>query len=182
MKWSDLKPWVSKLAPMLGTALGGPLGGAAGALLGEALGTKDATPESIQAAIKTGSLNGDQILALKKAEEDFSIQMAKMGFDSAEALAELEFKDRDSARNREIQVKDYTPAIGFYLITAGFFGLLAALLKWNVPEANKAVIYTMVGSLGTAWVACVGYYYGSSAGSKNKDTLIFNSTPTDGTK
>jgi hypothetical protein len=153
---------VAKIAPMLGAALGGPLGAAAGQLVGDAFGIKDATPESIQAAIQTGTLGPDQIVQLKKAEQDFQLRMQEMGFKDAEALAELAFKDRDSARNREIQVKDRTPAIGFYGITLGFFGILAWMLHKSPPPESKDVLNIMLGSLGTAWITAVAYYYGAS--------------------
>ena len=68
--------------------------------------------------------------------------------------------------NQDFQVKDKTPRIGFYAITAGFFGLVLFLLFRPIPEANKASVYTMLGALGTAWAGCVNYYYGSSSGSR----------------
>lgn len=184
MSGFDWKGTIGKVAPLLAGILGTPAAGVGVDALCKVFGLEP-SPENAQKAaeqIAAGSLTGDQLIALRKAEYDAQLSLQKAGFDYDVQKDELTFKDRDSARNREIQVKDHTPAIGFYLITAGFFGLLAALLKWNVPEANKAVIYTMVGSLGTAWVACVGYYYGSSASSKAKDQMLFNSTPIDGSQ
>ena len=180
--WDDIKPWVSKLAPYLGAAVGGPFGAGVGAIIGNALGVKDASPDSIAQAIKTGTLDADHILALQQAEKDFALKMQAAGFANAEALEEIAFKDRDSARNREIQVKDHTPAIGFYMITAGFFGLLVMMLFHAVPEVNKAVLYVMTGSLGTAWMGCTTYFYGTTRTSGIKDQMLFNSTPTDGVK
>ena len=68
MNWDSLKPWIAKAAPLLGTALGGPFGTMAGALVAQALGTKDASPESIKAAIQSGNLTGDQIVALSECK------------------------------------------------------------------------------------------------------------------
>lgn len=180
MEWSQLKPWIAKVAPMLGTALGGPLGGAAGALIGNALGVKDASPESIQAAIKTGTLDADHILALKKAEQDFAIQMAAMGYKDAEALAELEFKDRDSARNREIQVKDRTPMILSFVFTSGFFFILGWMLKYGLKKDGGEALLILLGALGAGVQQVLAYYFGSSSGSARKDKLLYNSTPTQG--
>lgn len=177
MNWDDVKPWIAKFAPMVGTALGGPFGALAGAAVGQALGVKDAKPEDVAAAIKTGSLDGPQILELKKAEEQFKLEMAKLGIDSTQALEELAFKDRDSARNREVQIKDWTPRVLAYSITVGFFGVLIFMLKWPVPPSGKDVLNVMLGALGTAWISIVTYYFGSSAGSKAKDTLLYNSMP-----
>ncbi len=182
MNWSDIKPWVAKAAPLIGTALGGPFGAMAGALVSQALGTKDASPESIKAAIQAGNLTGDQIVALKQAEQSFALEMAKLDITSEQHLVEWEFKDRDSARAREIAVKDKIPAVLSILVTLGFFGLLIYLLKWAPPSDNKDVLNIMLGSLGSAWLGIIGYYFGSSAGSQAKDKLLHQSSPVDGVK
>jgi len=147
-----------------------------------ALGIKDASPQSIQDAIKTGTLDADHILALKKAEQDFAIQMAAMGYKDAEALAELEFKDRDSARNREIQVKDRTPMILSFVFTAGFFVILGYMLKFGLKKDGGEALLILLGALGAGVQQVLAYYFGSSASSSRKDQLLYNSTPTQGAK
>ena len=52
------------------------------------------------------------------------------------------------------------------------FGLLSALMIWGIPKGNEAIIYLMVGSLGTAWIQAISYFFGSSKGSKAKDEQI----------
>jgi len=173
----DWKSIVKTVAPMLGTALGGPFGGIAGAAIAKALGTPDANPDTLSAAIQNAT--PDQLVAIKKIEDDFAAQMAQMGFADTEALEKIAADDRDSARKREIAVKDKTPAAGFYIITVGFFVLLVAMMFLPIPEANKAVLYVMVGSLGTAWVGCTNYYYGKSSTDPVKDHMLYNSTPTE---
>lgn len=182
MNWDSLKPWIAKAAPLLGTALGGPFGTMAGALVAQALGTKDASPESIKAAIQSGNLTGDQIVALKKYEQDFALDMAKLDITSTQQLEELAFKDRDSARTREANIKDWTPRILAYGVTLGFFGLLSFLLRREIPNASKDVLNVMLGSLGTAWISIISYYFGTTANSSRKDEMLHNSTPIDGGK
>jgi hypothetical protein len=165
--WDSVKPWIAKIAPMVGTALGGPLGGVAGALLSNALGIKDASPDSIKAAIQNGTLTGEQIVALKQAEESFTLQMAQLNIKSVQDLQALEYQDRDSARKREEAVKDPTPEILAYLVTLGFFGILAWVLWKGFPEANetaKAIVTMLIGALGHAWSQNVmGYFFGGSS-------------------
>lgn len=180
MTWDDIKPWVAKVAPMLGTALGGPLGGAAGALIGNALGVKDASPQSIQDAIKTGTLGPEQIVALKLAEQEFQLKCEAMGYESVEKLEELAYKDRDSARNREIQVRDLTPMILSFVFTGGFFFILGWMLKYGLKKDGGEALLILLGALGAGVQQVLAYYFGSSAGSARKDALLHNSTPVTG--
>ena len=175
--WDSVAPWIAKIAPLIGTALGGPLGGAAGALLSNALGAKDASPDTIKGMIQSGSLTGDQIVALKAAEDQFSLQMAAMNIKSVQDLQNLAFEDRASARDRETKVKDWTPKILAYGVTIGFFGLLAYMLKHEIPSTSKDVLNLMLGSLGTAWVSIISYYFGASHTDTDTKQMLYDSTP-----
>ena len=164
---------ISTVAPVLGTALGGPLGGLAGGLLAKAFGVKNADGSTTAAdpkAVEKLLLGQDPetLLKLKAVEAELQEHMRQMDLDE-ESLA---YKDTDSARNREIQTKDYTPAVLAYLVTSGFFGVLAYLIRYGKPEIGGDVMLVMVGSLGTAWTTIVAYYFGSSSGSKVKNALL----------
>jgi len=45
-----------------------------------------------------------------------------------------------------------------------------------VPLANKDILNIMIGVLGTAWISIIGFYFGNSQGSQQKDILLANST------
>jgi hypothetical protein len=181
--WDNIKPFVAKYAPMLGAALSPvcPLAGIAGAALGNALGIKDAKPEDIVAAISSGQLTGEQIVALKQAEDQFALQMKQLDINSVEDMEKLAIQDRESARRREMAVRDWTPQVLAYGVTLGFFGVLGFILWKGLPmqnEAAKNVLLILVGSLGTAWTQNVmGYYFGSSSGSDKKTELLYKSNP-----
>jgi hypothetical protein len=90
-------------------------------------------------------------------------------------------KEMASARDREVQIStsDKAPLINkvalpvlAVFITFGFFGILAYMLLYNVPVPNKDVLNIMLGSLGTAWLSVVMYYFGSSSGSADKSRQI----------
>lgn len=108
----------------------------------------------------------------------FDEKMAELQTNAELKLAELETTDRNSARNREATVKDKTPAILAYGITLGFFGVLFFMMNYEIPLAEKEVLFVMLGSLGTAWTGIIAYYFGSSAGSAAKHNMIDRLTKT----
>jgi len=75
---------------------------------------------------------------------------------------ELEVQDRDSARKREMEVKDYTPSVLVFVITA----LLAVDLWYFNTHPPHADIQTLVQDVTTAlrdgWIMAIAYYFGSS--------------------
>ncbi|WP_296988219.1 hypothetical protein [Thalassospira sp. UBA1131] len=164
----DWKSIVKTVAPVLGTAIGGPLGGlATRTIAGALLGDEDATEDQIAAAVQSAS--PDQLLALKKAEQDFKVQMRKLDID----IERIHQQDRDSARNREVKTGDtWTPRLLAIAITVGFFGILSFMVTHALPETGRDALLVMLGSLGTAFAGVIAYYFGSSSGSKSKDAAM----------
>ena len=54
-------------------------------------------------------------------------------------------------------------------VTAGFFTVLFTLLFVEMPSASHDVMLMLLGALVPAWMAIISYFFGSSAGSANKD-------------
>ena len=165
MGWKEI---VAAVAPTVATALGGPLAGLAVTELGKALGIDAPTVKKVQDALTQGELTGEQIMQLKQAELALQTRMRELDIQEEQ----LHAGDRDSARRREAEVKDATPAVLAYLVTAGFFGVLGFLLVSGKPAVGGDALLVMLGSLGTAWVSIIAYYYGSSLGSAGKNRLI----------
>ncbi len=126
-----------------------------------------------QAIDKCEELNDQQKTAAK--------EILKQEMSENDELEGLIFKDKADARQREevIATSDKAPLINKItlpilaaFVTFGFFGILAYMLKYTVPPENKDILNIMLGSLGTAWVGIVTYYFGSSSGSKDKDQQI----------
>lgn len=151
------------VAPLIGTAIGGPLGPLAGAAISAVLGTKPGDAAAASAALVNAS--PDQLLALKKADDDFAAQMKALDVQEEQ----LAYQDVASARSRQVSIKDWTPAVLAYVVTLGFFGVLTYVMHYGVKigqgQGGEAVLI-LLGSLGTAWTAVVGYYFGSSVGAR----------------
>lgn len=154
------------VAPTLATAALGPFGPLAAAAISMALGTPAGDAKAAEAALVNAT--PDQLLALKKSEQEFAVQMKTLGIEEEK----LGFDDTANARAREMAVKDSTPSILAYGTTVGFFIALAALHFVPIPQENKATIYAMVSSLGTVWILQMGYYFGSSRGSDDKSKML----------
>jgi hypothetical protein len=176
----DIKAILSTVAPWIATALTGPLGGMAVRAAADALGLTDKTEASIKLALSGAT--ADDMLKLKQADQGFAAQMQALGFQNIESMAKLENADRDSARNREIQVKDRTPKILAYLVTMGFFGMLVFMLFKIIPTENRDILNIMLGSLSSTFTAIVAYYYGSTKGSEAKSAMLAQAAPADGAK
>lgn len=163
------KQVLAAVAPILGTAIGGPFGAVAGTLVSKVLGTDPTDDKATETALLAAT--PDQLVALKKAEEDFQVQMKQLGISEEK----LSFDDTASARAREVAVKDHTPAVLAYGITVGFFAVLGYMMVHGAPATNGGggeAFLIILGSLGTAWAGVISYYFGSSAGSVQKDKTL----------
>jgi uncharacterized protein (DUF697 family) len=154
---------VRTVAPSIATAVGGPLAGMATRAISEALlGKPDGTEAELLDAAK--SATPEQLLALKKAEQDFAVRMKELEID----LERIDAADRGSARERETKTGDLTPRLLAGAVTFGFFGVLSWMIAFGLPANGGEAMLVMLGTLGTAWGAIISYYFGSSAGSREK--------------
>ena|SRR5438128_262025 len=161
-------PFISAAA-----SLGGPLGTMAANAIGQALGVENVTPEGIPDAIALATTKDpDALLKLKQIEVDFALRMKVLGYESAEKIEAIEAEDRANARAREMAVRDKIPAILALSVTGGFFSLLWLIAFHEIPMSSEKIIDIMIGSLGSAWIGIVTYYFGSSAGSADKSRTI----------
>lgn len=169
-KLDAVKGIIGSVAPALATALGGPLAGLAVSKISTAITGKPDTPPDDVAATIQQTTDPQLLLKLKQADAEFAEQMKQLDVD-LEALAE---KDRESARTMQVATRSWIPAFLAIALTIGFFGLLALLALHQVPSANETVIVQDTGILGTAWVAMIAYYFGSSTGDDRKTEIMAN--------
>lgn len=166
----DWKALVSTVAPWIGTALGGPLGGAAVGAVADALGLSDKTEASIKAAL--AGITPEQMLAIKNADQAFSVNMQKLGFDNLEKMAALAADNTKDARAMQVTTRSHIPAVLAVLITCGFFGILIGMLRGDLNATDNQALLIMLGALGAAWGVVVNFFFGSTAESGRKTELL----------
>lgn len=160
--------WLKQIAPTIATALGGPLAGLAVEAVAKAVGI---APEEVKQTLEAGKLSAEQIAQIKLAELELKKQEEALGLD----FEKLAVADRSSARDMQTATRSKIPGMLAAFVTLGFFGILIALMSGKVEKSNELLL--MLGTLGAAWTGVMAFYFGSSAGSQNKDRLLYNSTP-----
>lgn len=183
----DWKKLVGGIAPILGTALVGPLAGQAISMLGLALGLgTDASEGDVAAAVTSGRLTGEQIVAMKQAENDFAAKMRELDIDVMKINAASDaalIADTSDARH-VFGEKDNVFVMGCIIL--GAFATLMGLVLWGcfwmmtakveIDPSMVAVCASLVGTV-VGYVAAnaqqvVSFFYGSSKGSKDSGDRI----------
>lgn len=158
------------LAPTVASALLGPLGGVAVGALGGLLGVSDATQDKIANAIQSGQLTPDQIGKLKELELEYQNNEQERGF----RYAELAFKDRDSARQANVQggTQKYLFGLSIVLLTftLGVEGYV--LFKGVPPDTHDLVVGRVLGMMDSVALMVLSYWFGTSNGSAEKNKLM----------
>ena len=158
------------VAPTAAAALGGPMGPLAAKVIRDVLGTE---PDAdIDEAVLAAAADPDAVVKLKEIEATMKAKEAELGVEFERIAAE----DRASARARQVALKDNMPGQVFYITSFGFFGTLGLVFAYGVPETGGEVLLSMVGSLGTVWIASAYYFVGSSAGSARKTDILAKSS------
>lgn len=174
---ADWKDVISSVAPSLASAFGGPLAGAAAKVIAEkVLGRPDATEREVIDALSTSALSGEQIVALKAAEQQFQIELERI--DAARETAALQ--DTQGARQQTVSLAETGSSIAWAapvistVIVAGFFGCVALLfvLERNWDERTANLLNVLFGALIPGFSQVCNYWLGSSAGSKRAGDAV----------
>ena len=182
MNWSDVSKLVGGAAPILGTLLGGPAGAAVGGLIASALGTPG-DADAVHAAI-----SADPTAALKLAtiESDNRVKLQGMQLDHADRLiaadtaqVQADAGDRKSAREREVSVRDRTPAVLGWTIVVASVALGVAVVSGYVTKdpALAGIVGTVIGSVFSEAKQVLNYFFGSNSSATRTTELLASSTP-----
>jgi len=102
------------------------------------------------------------------ALRNYEIRIREMDIDTEKIHA----GDRASARAREMAVRDKVPGRLAFVAVAGFFGVLGLMIFVEIPAAAQDPLMIMLGILGAMVTGVINYYFGSSAGSADKNNTI----------
>ena len=167
----DWKKALGVIAPLATTMIGGPYAPIAAAVIGKVFNHDqkegaDEVPTETEIAKYMENATPEQLIALRKIGPDLEVKLKELG------VKEDELIYADKANARATHKDSQMPAILAITLTIGFFGSLAALFIWPVPEANKAIVFTMLGSLGTCWLGAMQYYFGTTKSSGDKTKIM----------
>ena len=158
----DWKSLVGSVAPTLATALGGPMAGMAVKSIASSLGLSDrASEKDVSAALQNAS--PDDLLKLKEADNNFAVEMESLGVD----LEKIAADDRNSARDMQKENKSKIVPMLAGLTVAGFFGVVFWVLSGKV-SIESTLLGFVLGQVSAKAEQVYNYYFGSSAGSKDK--------------
>ena len=160
-----------------GLSLLGPPGNLASSILGNALKIDNPTQQKVMDALQQMQLTPDQQLAMTNAENQYRAQMQAMGYENEKDLEAVYAADRADARSMEEKTGSDLPEVLAILVTLGFFGLLGVWAFCLIPAANEKILDVMVGSLATAWVSIVNFYFGRSSEGDRKTELLAQAGP-----
>lgn len=166
----DYKQIIRAAAPMLGAAIGGPFGPVAAKLIAEALGKPDVKPEELPDALAAAT--PEQLAAIKKAEQDFQVRMAELGFANEEALAKLAVDNTKDARAMQKETRSPVPALLTGVTVVGFFGLLIGAASGVFRLEGSDVLMLLLGVLARETASVYNFWLGSSDGSRQKTEIM----------
>ena len=135
----------------------------------------------IAALLSIGEKVLDKVLPDPEAKAKAQATLMEMAQKGQLAELEAHVKEMDSARKREIEIatSEFAPTINkivtpiLALGTVGLTFLLFGIIVFAdvKPEAKDIIIYVL-GALTSAVTMVLGYYFGSSQGSKEKSLQI----------
>ena len=104
---------------------------------------------------------------LISTSDEMSDEDKQLAFEQMKELYALEVQDRDSARNREIEISKLNKFDGLFYLT-GLIGLgvfcfiVYAIAYLQIPDQNKEIWIHLIGISEGVVLSIFGYYFGSS--------------------
>ena len=99
-------------------------------------------------------------------------ELAKLQVTHVEQMEQMALSDRQSARQREMAVKDWTPSILAWTVILFWGAGNYYIFTHPLPVGSETLVARVLGTVDMAVGLILGYYYGSSAGSASKTETI----------
>jgi hypothetical protein len=164
--FDDALSVLGQVAPGIATALGGPVAGLAVRALTGALGLGEGTSkDEVMQAI--AGATPEQLAAIKKAEQDFMVRMKELDID----VYALDQADRASARDLQAKTKSVVVPVLAIATVVGFFMMIAYILTGEVTK-DSTILGVVIGAVSSKAEQVYNFFFGSSAGSKDKTSLM----------
>jgi hypothetical protein len=135
----------------------------------------------IAALLSIGEKVLDKVIPDPAAKAEAQAKLMEMAQKGELAQLDFQAKEMDSARDREVQIatsefapmlnKIVTPILALGTVTLTFL-LYAVIIFVDVDEQSKDILIYVLGALTSAVTMVLGYYFGSSAGSKEKSKQL----------
>ena len=125
--------------------------------------SNDSTDEQMVAALEA---NPEHYVALRKIENEHS-----------RGLEALRVEDRKDARGMRVALKGDNRIVGTlsFIAIIGLLGVIFTLIFVELGEGvARDALLVLLGSLAAIVKDVYGFFFGSSSGSKSKDTVIAN--------
>jgi len=169
--WDKLSNKLRKAVPLLTGLLGGPAAKTAVDIITAVTGTG-----SMDEAAKVLESNPEMYKALQEAEMKHQEELIRL----ATEAERTRLLDVASARQREMSIVSTTKKKDLYLyalasvVVTGFFALTGILMFHPLPEGANQPAMMLFGALIGGFTAVLGYFFGSSASSKQKTEIMAN--------
>ena len=160
-----LKKILKKTTSFIGKAIDGPLSGVALSIVRKILNVN--TDDELSKLLES---DPDAYIKLKLADKEFEKFLKESEID----IERIHQEDRDSARKRQVDLKDKFPSIIAVVIMIGFFSTLTAFIFIDIPDSAQTTLNILIGALAAGVTQVLNFYFGSSSGSKRKTEVLAN--------
>jgi hypothetical protein len=109
-------------------------------------------------------------------KQEMKMELAKMQLDAYKT----QISDVQSARQMQMTTRSIWPGTLTLVIIGGYFGLLSVMIIHGIPSTKDPggeVLLTLIGVLAAAVPMVLGYWFGSTQGSRAKDEMLLRATP-----
>lgn len=176
-KFSFIKkslPWLGTIAS-IALPQAAPLVAIATKILGGKL-NKSISPDTNSLSDALSAALGDptQHTALVEAEQAYQQAMTQLGYQHETDMEAIAEKDRDSARQMQVQTKSWMPSMLALAAVATLMGCIYMLGFRSIPDTGHDALLILLGAVTVTYKDVYGYFFGSSAGSDRKTEILAN--------